>query len=231
MDVVGESRPVLQRQFALVIGELCVSGFARRRWDCGGTYHRIGEGRRDSHRHPPNQPLQELTSFASDQAADQPAIKLGHVQTDHSPQHQKDAVTDDQSELLASPSWDADLEQTQEVLEELAIQLNLLSASGFTLTGPCPSLALCFAPDRSCFLLGDGVADAVYEGDEEREVDGPRYARTILEVQRGKVIDEGLDRSTGKTLLRPRFREDGHAYRGRSIRGAGVSNVTIALQR
>lgn len=136
-------------------------------------------------------------------------------------------MTDDQPELLASPSWDANLEQSQEVLEELAVQLHLLSPGRFAFTGTCLSSPLCFAPYRGCFLLGDGVADAVYESDEERKVDGPRNACTILKVQRGKLVYEGLDRSTGKSLLRPRFRQDSHLYRGRGMRGTGASNVTM----
>lgn len=76
-------------------------------------------------------------------------------------------------------------------------------------------------------MLGDGIPDAVYKSDEERKVDSPRYASAMLKVQRGKLVHEGLDRSTGKSLLRPRFRQDSHLYRGRGMRGTGASNVTI----
>lgn len=81
-------------------------------------------------------------------------------------------MTDDQPELLASPSWDTDLEQSQEVFEELAVQLDLLSPCGFALTCRRARFPLCFAPYRGGFLLSYGIAHAIYEGDEEREVDG-----------------------------------------------------------
>ena len=41
----------------------------------------------------------------------------------------------------------------------------------------------------SGFLRGDGIADTVYERDEEREVYGARDAGAIAEVQRCEVVD------------------------------------------
>lgn len=136
------------------------------------TYHRICECRRDGDCHPPYQSLQELAAFSSHQAADKPSVELSYVQTYHRPQHKEDAVTDDQPELFASPSWYTDLEQSEEIFEELAIQLDLLSPCSFAFTWPCSRLPLCFTTYRSCFLLGDSIAYAVYEGDEKGEVNG-----------------------------------------------------------
>lgn len=81
-------------------------------------------------------------------------------------------MTDNQSELFALPARYTDLEQSQEILEELAVQLDLFSPRCFTLARPCTCLTLCFAPYRGGFLLGDGIANTVYERDEKCKVNG-----------------------------------------------------------
>lgn len=149
-----------------------MSDIVRIQTRCIVTHHRVCERGWDGYSHPPYQSLEELASFASHQATDESAIKLSDVQTDHSSEHQKDAMADDQPKLFTPPSGYADLKQPQKVLEELAVQLNLLPSCCFTLARPCPSLSLGFAPYRGCFLLGNSIADAIYESDEKRYVDG-----------------------------------------------------------
>lgn len=39
-------------------------------------------------------------------------------------------------------------------------------------------------------MLGDGIADAGYEGDKERQVHCAGYARSVLQIEGCKVIDE-----------------------------------------
>lgn len=104
-------------------------------------------------------------------------------------------MTDDQSELLASPSWYTDLEQPQEVLEELAVQLDLLTTCCFTLAWTCACLTLSFASYRGRFLLGDCIADTIDEGDKEGKVYGARDACAVLKIEGCELVDERLDRS------------------------------------
>lgn len=44
-----------------------------------------------------------------------------------------------------------------------------------------------------CFLLGDGGAYAIDEGEEEGEVDGSRDLGSMLEVEGGEFGDDAFD--------------------------------------
>lgn len=70
-------------------------------------------------------------------------------------------------------------------------------------------------------MLCDGVAHAVYERDEEGEVDGAGDARAVLQVERCEVVDDGFCGGGAEALAEKRFGQDGHGwrYRGGGIRG------------
>jgi len=106
-------------------------------------------------------------------------------------------MANDQPELLALPPRNTYLQQPNQALEELAVDLDLLALR-----------RIVFARRRgfggaSCgggFLLGDGVAHAVYQRDEEREVDGARDACAVGEVEGCQVVDDGFDVCAGQLL-------------------------------
>lgn len=177
----------------------------------GHVYHGVCERRRHRDRHPPDQTPQEVPPFPSDQTADELAIQLSHIQANHGPQHQKDAMANQQPKLLALPPRYAYPQQPQQVLEELAIELDLLPARSFAFALGRRRLAVGGGTLGRGLLFGNGIADAVDEGDEEGEVDGAGYARAVLEVQAGEVVHDGRGRGAGEA--RPRGRElgeDGH---------------------
>lgn len=51
------------------------------------------------------------------------------------------------------------------------------------------------------FLRGDGVADAVEQCDDEREVDGARDARAVFEVECCEVGDDGFGGGSGEAVF------------------------------
>ena len=111
-------------------------------------------------------------------------------------------MTDDQSELLTAPSRYAYPQQPQQVLEELAVQLDLLPSCSFAFTGTCSRLALGLTSYRGRLLFRNGIADAVHESDEECEVNSSRDARSVLEVESGEVVEEGFEGGAGETMHR-----------------------------
>jgi hypothetical protein len=154
------------------------------------TYHGIRKGSGHSNNHPPGQAFEELPSLAPYEIAHQPSVQLGDVEADQRPQHEEDAVPDQQPQLLALPARYANLQQPQQVLEELAVQLHLLPARRLARRGPRARPPAHFGlPQRRGLLLGYGIADACDQGDEEGEVEGARDACAVLEVQRSEVID------------------------------------------
>lgn len=77
-------------------------------------------------------------------------------------------MTDQEPQLLAPPPGYAYSQQPKETLEEVTIQFDLFSAWRTVLSkrgraGPASSGIL---------LLGDGGADTIEEGKEERQIDG-----------------------------------------------------------
>lgn len=161
------------------------------------THHGICKGSGNGHRHPPHQARQEILALASDQVADQPAIEFGDIQTEHGPQHKKDAVADEQLELLAAPARYHDLQKPKQISQKLAIQLDPLPgrARAFVTetAGPRagPQLLLSL---RGGLLLCDGIADAMGERQEEGEVDSARDPGAVLDIEARQV---GGDLSDG----------------------------------
>lgn len=241
MDMIREARSILEGEFALVIRELDLLACLRLPVGCCGlvaslcghrigslTYHTVRECRRYGYCHPPDQSQEELSSFPSDQRTNQSSVQFRNIQTDHRPQHQKHTVSDQEPELLTLPPRYTYFQQPQQVLEELSIQLYLLPPRCFTLA--CCCLIRCFGgtPYGSGLLLGNCIPYAVYEGDEESEVDGARYACSVLEVQPCEVVNYGFGRRAGEAVGRKRFRKDSHGYRGRGI---GLMREVDAVRR
>lgn len=82
-------------------------------------------------------------------------------------------MTYQQPKLLTPPPRNTNLQQPNQVFEELAIQLHLLATCSLSLADACPGFtAQLGLPPGSGLLFGDGIADAVYQGDKEGEVDG-----------------------------------------------------------
>lgn len=130
-------------------------------------------------------------------------------------------MADDQAQLLALPAGYADPQQSQQVLEELAVELDLL-APGCLALAARRLVRLGLAPLRGGFLLGDGIADAVDERNEEGEVDCARDARAVGQVERREVIDGGLEVGGREPLSQKGLRQDGHGYCGRGIRSVVI---------
>jgi len=99
-------------------------------------------------------------------------------------------MRDQQPELLAFPPRNAYPQQSEQVLEELPVQLYFLTlwslAEGGSRTPRCLS-------QGSGFLFGDGGADAVEEGKEEGQVNGARDLGTVFEVEGSEFCNYGLD--------------------------------------
>ena len=105
-------------------------------------------------------------------------------------------MTNQQSQLFALPPRYNDPQQLQQVLEELAIQLDAFLGLGSWLCGARRGSLpqLCLSLGRS-FLFSDGIVDAVYESDEEGEVDGAGDAGSVAEVGVCEFGDEGSERA------------------------------------
>lgn len=88
-------------------------------------------------------------------------------------------MADQQPHLLAPHAGDHNLQQSQQALEELPVQLNLLPLPARETDGGSIGLSL---SGGGGLLLGDGVADAVDQCDEEGEVDGARDLGSVLYV-------------------------------------------------
>lgn len=74
------------------------------------TYHGIRKCCRNSNRHPPKQPFQEVPALPPYKTAYQPPIQLGNIQADHCSKHQEYAMTDDQPEFFTLPTRYTDLQ-------------------------------------------------------------------------------------------------------------------------
>ena len=71
-------------------------------------------------------------------------------------------MADQQSQLLASPTWYAYLEQPEKILEELPVELNLRLLPAMAVGERCrPSLSGSCLPQCRGLLFGDGGTDAV----------------------------------------------------------------------
>lgn len=160
------------------------------------TYHGICKGRGNGYCHPPHETRQEVLTLATDQVADQPAVEFSDIQTEHCPQHEEDAVADEQPKLLAAPAGYHDLQKAKQVSQKLAIQLDPLPgrARAFVTesAGPWPGPQL-FLSLRGGLLLCDGIANAVGEREEEGEVDSARDAGAVSNIQARQVRDDLSD--------------------------------------
>lgn len=179
MQVIRKPAPILQRQFALMIRQ-----------------HRIGEGSRHSDNHPPSYPLEELPALAPDKTADEFPIQLSNIQTNQRPNDQEEAVAYHESEFLALPSGYHDSQQSPQVPEELAVELDpLASCCGGLGRGCAGALESRLGDaDGGSFLFGDGIAEAVDESEEEGQVDGSGDLGAVGEVEGRQLGDDLLER-------------------------------------
>lgn len=174
------------------------------------TYHGVRERSGNSDGHPPHQALEKVLPLAAHQVADQATIQLRHVQTEHRPQHEEDTVAGEQSQLLAPPARDDNPQQAEQIPQELAVDLDLLPrhaavahAAG---SRPPPQLRLALG---SGLLLGDGIPDALDQGQEEGQVHCTGDAGAVLEIEAGQAGGELPDRALGGEQFGLRSHGDG----------------------
>lgn len=81
---------------------------------------------------------------------------------------------------------------------------------------------------RGGLLLGDGMADAVYEGEEKGEVDGAGDARPVRDVERDQLRDGALHRPAGQG----EFGEYGHRgeLQGIEMRSLCASSTHLCVK-
>ena len=126
-----------------------------------------------------------------DQRLNNRTIHLRHLDTNQRPQHEEETMANQQPGLLALPTRNHNPNQSHQRPEELPVQRNPLLgllAAGAILgvgDGALASFALLGLARRGGFLLRDGVAHAVDEGDEEGEPDGAGDARAVGQVELG----------------------------------------------
>ena len=164
------------------------------------THHGIGKGRGDGDQHPPDYPHQELLSVTLDEGLHNGTVHLGDLQADEGAHDQEKAVTGQETGLGTAPAGDDDAQQLQQGAEELAVQLDLLLGGGVgvgAVAGGGAGLALGGLAGGSGLLLGDGIPDAVDEGDEEGKVDGAGDAGAVRDVELGQMRDGFLDGAIG----------------------------------
>ena len=93
-------------------------------------------------------------------------------------------MTDNQSKLLTLPPRYHNPQQPKQVLEKLSIQLHPLPHRRLPFrracAGPLSRLRLQYGGG---LLLGDGIADAIDEREEECQIDGPRDLGSMSEVE------------------------------------------------
>ncbi len=103
-------------------------------------------------------------------------------------------MTDQQSELLASPTRYAYLQQAKEILEEFSVQFNLVPLWCFSLRKSRSSSMPFRGLSRGCcFLFGDGGSYAVEKGEEECKVYGSGNVRSVLEIESCQLRYYALD--------------------------------------
>lgn len=160
------------------------------------SYHGIGKCCRNSDCHPPCYISEKLLALSSHQAADQFAIQLCDIKAKQRANHQEYAMTDDQPQLLTLPARYDNFQQPPQSPKKLAIKLDPLSHSCFSLAW-CGSWALAGLGlvERSRFLLGDRITNAINQSNGKSEVDSSGYLVTMLQIefrQRGNHSFEGL---------------------------------------
>lgn len=180
MDMVCEPRAVLQAQLGLVPRQ-----------------HRVGKCGRHRNHHPPQDAHHELLPVALDQRLHDGAVHGRDLEGDQRAHDQEHAVADEQARLLATPAGHDDAEEAQQGAEELAVEFDLpfllgLLGSVVVVDGG-GGLGLGALAARGGLLLGDGIAHAVDERDEQSEVDGARDAGSVGEVEGGEVGDDCAD--------------------------------------
>lgn len=89
-----------------------------------------------------------------------------------------------QPQLLTPPTRNHDLQQTQQIPKEFAIDFDFLSrAIAFFVQAACPwpspQLDLLLG---GSLLLGDSIMDPFGEGGEEGQIDGSRDLRPVTKV-------------------------------------------------
>lgn len=90
-------------------------------------------------------------------------------------------MADQQPHFRASPSRYHYLQQAPKILEELSIQLHLppLVLLHVTTRGASPLPTLCLSQTRRLLLI-NSIPYAVYQGYEERKIDGSGYIFSVL---------------------------------------------------
>ena len=108
-------------------------------------------------------------------------------------------MADEQARLLAAPAGHDDADQAHEGAEELAVEGDLFArrigpagVAGLG-DGGAARRALGGLAGRGGLLLGNGVVDAVDEGDEEGDPDGAGDARAVGDVELDELRDEAAD--------------------------------------
>ena len=143
-----------------------------------------------------------MLSLASDKTADEFAIQLSNIQTNQRPDDQEEAVAYHESEFLALPSGYHYPQQSPQVPEELAVELDPLASCCGGLGRRCAGAleSRLGDADGGCFLFGDGIAEAVCESEKEGQVDRSRDLGAVSEVEGRQLGDDLLER-----LLRDRW--------------------------
>lgn len=165
------------------------------------TYHGVRESSWYSNQHPPDNSHEELLPVAFDQRLDNSTIHRSDLHRDQRPHDQEEAMTDQQSRLLAPPTGDNDAHQLQQAPEELPVELDpllllsevLILLLAFAAAGAATLGAFGSLTAGDGLLLGDSIAHSVDEGDEEGQVDGAGDAGAVLQVERGELGNDGTD--------------------------------------
>lgn len=133
-------------------------------------------------------------------------------------------MTDEQSQLLALPPGYHDPQQSKQISQKLAVDLDLLPGNAAVVvahaTSPRspPQLRLAL---RSGLLLRDGIADTLYQGKKQGQVDSAGDAGAVLEIKAGQAGGDLPDRALG----REQFGLRSHGVRGPRRGGAQLNDA------
>ena len=105
-------------------------------------------------------------------------------------------MADEKPHLLTFPSRYTDLQQSEQILEELPVQLHLLPLWRIArIQFRSPSLSCCCLSDGCGFLFGDRRPYTIEKGEDECQVDGSGDTSSVLEIEVCKLGDESFDGS------------------------------------
>ena len=106
------------------------------------------------------------------------AIQLSDVETQEGSDHQKHAMTEEESHLGTPPAGDDDAQQAQDVLEEVPVELDPSPGRGRALEGGWWRWL-----GRSIGLLAiDGISETVRQHQQQRQTEGPRDLDAVAKV-------------------------------------------------